>query len=164
MVTVKTTLGDIKIELFTDKAPISCENFLKYCNSGFYKDLIFHRIVKSFVIQAGAFFANLENKPGALPPIKNESDNGLHNLKYTIGMARSRHPDSATSQFYINLDNNNHLDFTGKHLAGWGYTVFGKVVDGFDVVDKIGQVKTINKNPFSDLPEEPVTILDVIVD
>jgi peptidyl-prolyl cis-trans isomerase B (cyclophilin B) len=165
MVTIKTSLGDIKIELFTDKAPKTCENFLKYCSNDFYKDTIFHRVIKNFMIQGGGLTQNLEEKKeNKFPPIENEATNGLSNDKYTIAMARTSDPHSATSQFFINTKDNNYLNHTGKNLKGWGYCVFGKVISGQDVVDAIENIETTTKYPYQDVPTETIIILDVIIE
>jgi len=157
VVLIKTNMGDIYVELYPNKAPITVENFLKYVKDGFYNGLIFHRIVPNFVIQGGGFYPDMTPKKPTYPPIKNESDNGLSNLRGTIAMARTMDPHSATSQFYINLKDNTFLDY-GKTPQGWGYTVFGKVIKGMDVVDKISQVETRSIGYFQGVPVKPVII------
>ncbi len=164
MITIKTSLGDIKLELFPDKAPLTCANFLAYCESGFYKGTIFHRVIKRFMIQGGGLDKNLNYKPEAFNPIKNEADNGLLNDKYTIAMARTSDPHSATCQFFINTNDNDFLNFSAKTERGWGYCVFGKVVEGQNVVDAIEKLPTTRLSGYSDVPRETVTILDVIVE
>jgi len=156
-VVLDTSLGSITVELDQEKAPISVENFLKYVDSGFYNGLIFHRVIDGFMIQGGGFADGMrEKREGQLAPIKNEGGNGLSNQRGTIAMARTNDPDSATSQFYINLaDNSRGLDRASRPP---GYAVFGKVVEGMDVVDKIAKVQTRMVGPFSDVPEKPITI------
>ena len=163
MITLKTTLGDIVIELDYDKAPNTAKNFEDYVKSGFYKGTIFHRVIKGFMIQGGGLEKDM-NQKHTNAPIKNEADNGLSNLKYTIAMARTQAPHSATSQFFINTKDNLFLNHTSKDMYGWGYCVFGKVVDGFDVVDKIEAVKTTKKRPYADVPVEEVVITEVVVE
>jgi len=157
VVLIKTNMGDIYVELYPDKAPKTVENFLKYVKDGFYDGLIFHRVIPNFVIQGGGFYPDMKPKKTTYPPVKNESNNGLSNLRGTIAMARTMDPDSATSQFYINLRDNTFLDY-GKTPQIWGYTVFGKVIKGMDVVDKISQVKTHTVGYFRDVPVKPVVI------
>jgi peptidyl-prolyl cis-trans isomerase A (cyclophilin A) len=154
-VIMETSLGTMKIELYPDKAPITVENFLAYVDAGFYDGTTFHRIVPGFVIQGGGFDAEMHQKK-TRPPIKNEADNGLKNLRATLSMARTTEIDSATSQFFINLKNNSALDH-GSH--GFGYAVFAKVVSGFDTIDKIAGVKTTTKGYYQDVPVEPVVII-----
>ena len=158
MVLISTSLGDIKVELYPDKAPETVKNFLQYVDAGYYNNTIFHRVIPGFMIQGGGLTADMQDKrAGQRAPIKNESSNGLHNDLGTIAMARTSAPDSATSQFFINTKNN---DFLNKEKAqdGVGYAVFGKVVDGMDVVRKIEQVKTGTKGPHQNVPDEPVVI------
>ncbi len=163
-VTLTTSKGDITIELDVEKAPLSSANFLTYANAGYYDGLIFHRVIKGFMIQAGAFSQNAEGtlnmkEPGA--PIQNESRNGLKNVRGSIAMARRADPNSANSQFFINHGNNGNLDFPS--FDGHGYAVFGKVVDGMDVVDAIATVKTGRQGGMGDVPTEPITIQKTIV-
>jgi cyclophilin family peptidyl-prolyl cis-trans isomerase len=145
-----TTLGDIVLELEPRRAPITVENFLKYVDDGFYADTLFHRVAKDFVIQGGGLDLNGREKP-ARPPILNEADNGLKNVRGSIAMARTNDPDSATSQFYINLKDSPNLDYGFQQFPGRapqpGYAVFGRVVSGMDVVDRIGKVKTTGETP-----------------
>ena len=158
VVVLKTNYGDIYIELYPDKAPITVKNFLTYVKEGFYNGLIFHRVIPNFVIQGGGFDKDMNPRKPTHPPIKNESNNGLSNLRGTISMARTSDPDSASSQFFINLRDNTFLDY-GKTPQKWGYAVFGKVIKGMDVVDKIAGVKTTIKPPYRDVPVEPVIII-----
>jgi len=155
-VKLTTSMGAITLELNKEKAPLSTENFLKYVESGHYNGTIFHRVIGNFMIQGGGFDKNLTQKP-TNAPIKNEAANGLKNDNYTIAMARTGVVDSATAQFFINVSNNDFLNHAGP--ANFGYAVFGKVVEGMDVVDKIKAVKTGPKGMFpTDVPQEPVTI------
>ncbi len=161
LVEVKTSLGDIMVELFPGKAPITVNNFLDYVKSGFYRGTVFHRVVNRFVIQGGGYTPDLRPKP-TLPPIPDEADNGLSNDAGTIAMARTRDPNSATSQFFINVDRNLFLDHHGSDPDYYGYCVFGKVVKGMDVVAKIAAVHTAAEGPFaSDVPVQPVVIQEV---
>ncbi len=157
MVKLSTNFGDITLELDADKAPITVANFLQYVDSGFYNDVIFHRVIDGFMIQGGGFDANMKQKT-TKDEIKNEADNGLTNNKYTVAMARTSIPDSASSQFFINIADNDFLNHTAKTSSGWGYCVFGKVIDGMDVVDKIAGVATTSKAGHRDVPAESVTI------
>jgi peptidyl-prolyl cis-trans isomerase B (cyclophilin B) len=161
VITISTNLGNIVLELDADKAPITVKNFLSYAKSGYYNNTIFHRVIDGFMIQGGGFEASMKQK-STESPIKNEASNGLKNNKYTIAMARTSIPDSATSQFFINANNNDFLNYPGQD--GWGYCVFGKVTDGTDVVDKIQKVATGNSGGHQDVPREPVIILNVTVD
>jgi len=155
---IHTSMGDITLELYADKAPRSVENFIHYANSGFYNDTIFHRVISHFMIQGGGFTADMKQKPTA-EPIVNEADNGLSNIRGTIAMARTSLPNSATSQFFINVQDNPGLDHTGDTSSrAWGYAVFGKVTKGMDVVDAIRFVETTTIPPFSDVPKTPVVI------
>ncbi|AHG63350.1 peptidylprolyl isomerase [Advenella mimigardefordensis] len=156
-VKLQTNQGDIVLELNAEKAPVTTENFLKYVNNGFFDNLIFHRVIKGFMIQGGGFDVDMKQK-STEAPIKNEADNGLKNDKYTIAMARTNDPQSATAQFFINAKDNDFLNFTAPTAQGWGYAVFGKVVEGQDVVDKIEGVKTGNRGFHQDVPVEPVII------
>lgn len=154
-VVFETSLGPVIIGLYPDKAPISVENFLQYVDSGFYDGVIFHRVVPNFVVQAGGFDANYQRKPTSAP-IKNESDNGLLNLRGTLSMARTMSPDSATSQFFISLGDNPHLD---SSRGSPGYAVFGKVIDGIEVIDKMADLPQGNHSGvFMNAPNEPVLI------
>ena len=163
MITLKTTLGDIVIELNHEKAPITAKNFEEYVKSGFYKGTIFHRVIKGFMIQGGGLNSQLEQKK-TNAPIKNEADNGLKNDRGTIAMARTNDPHSATAQFFINTVDNSFLNFRSKDLSGWGYCVFGKVVEGMDVVDKIERAKTTTVSYYQDVPVETIEILDATVE
>jgi cyclophilin family peptidyl-prolyl cis-trans isomerase len=156
-VRIVTSKGTIVVELNRDKAPISVRNFLKYVDAKFYNGLIFHRVIKDFMIQAGGYDADLKLKEeGLLPPIRLEANNGLKHERGTIAMARRSDPDSATSQFFINLKENKHLN---AGLGFEGYTVFGRVVEGMDVVDAIAQVETESRGAFADVPKETITII-----
>ena len=156
-VLLDTTEGEILIELYPDKAPETVANFLKYVDQGFYKNTIFHRVIKGFMIQGGGLTMKMEEKPTSAP-VKNEADNGLKNDRGTIAMARTMDPHSATAQFFINLVDNDFLNHTAPTTQGWGYCVFGKVVDGMDVVDKIGKAKTGSRPPYDDVPLDSVLI------
>jgi len=162
MVKLETSLGDITLELYPDKAPKTVANFLQYVKDGFYHGTIFHRVINGFMIQGGGFDAAMNQKP-TREPIVNEADNGLTNDAYTIAMARTPDPDSATSQFFINLADNRALDHTSKTPMGWGYAVFGKVAQGREVVDKIKAVATTTKGMYQNVPVEPVTITKATV-
>ena len=152
----------MKIELFADKAPLSVKNFLDYANSGFYKDTIFHRVIPGFMAQGGGLTAELKPKPGDKPPIKNEAGNGLKNDRATVAMARTGIVDSATSQFFINAVNNDFLNHRDETPGGFGYAVFGKVIDGMDVVDKIMATPQKRQNAvFQNVPVTPVVIKSV---
>ena len=163
MITLKTNLGDIVIELNYEKAPITAANFERYVKEGFYKGTIFHRVIKGFMIQGGGLTADLEAKANH-EPIKNEADNGLTNDRGTIAMARTNDPHSATSQFFINTVDNDFLNFRSKDLSGWGYCVFGKVVAGMDVVDKIEAVRTESRSYYREVPRDTIEIIDAIID
>ena len=156
-VTFTTSKGDIIVELDAEKAPLTTENFVAYVEAGHFNDTIFHRVIPDFMIQGGGFDCSMDQKPTS-PPIANEADNGLRNERGTVAMARTSDPHSASCQFFINLKDNRFLDHTAKTGQGWGYAVFGRVVEGMDVVDAIAQVKTGRSGPHSDVPVEPVTI------
>lgn len=156
-VVLKTSKGKIVLELYPDKAPVTVKNFLAYVDAKFYDGTIFHRVIPNFMIQGGGFTADMNQKP-TNDPIQNEADNGLKNQRGTIAMARTNVPDSATSQFFINSVSNDFLNFKSKSAQGWGYAVFGKVVEGLDVVDAISAVKTGTSGRFRDVPAEPVVI------
>lgn len=158
MVKLSTNFGDITIELDAEKAPITAANFLQYVEGGFYENVIFHRVINGFMIQGGGFDTNMKQKPTEAP-IKNEANNGLSNDKYTLAMARTSVPDSASSQFFINVSDNDFLNHTAPTPSGWGYCVFGKVVEGMDVVDAIKAVPTTSRAGHQDVPVEPVVIL-----
>ena len=157
MITIKTNHGDITVELFDEKAPISCDNFRQYVKDGFFDGTIFHRVIPNFMIQGGGMDANMQQKK-TRPPIKNEADNGEKNLRGTLAMARTADVNSATSQFFINLKDNDFLDHGGRDF---GYAVFAKVVEGMDVVDKIAGVPTGTSGFHQDVPKETVTIVEV---
>ena len=162
-VLMKTSKGDIKLELYAEKAPLSVENFINYANSGFYDGTIFHRVISHFMIQGGGFTPDMQKKPTA-EPIRNEASNGLSNKRGTIAMARTSDPHSATAQFFINVQDNLNLDYTGDSSPRtWGYAVFGSVTEGMDVVDEIRFVQTTTQIPYSDVPVEPVVIEKVTV-
>lgn len=156
-VLLKTSAGDIVIQLNAEKAPKTVENFLTYVKEGFYDGTIFHRVINNFMIQGGGFEANMQQKE-TNDPVDNEADNGLKNNKYTIAMARTQDPHSATAQFFINVADNEFLNFTAPTGNGWGYAVFGEVVEGTEVVDKIKNVKTGNQGFHQDVPTEAITI------
>jgi len=157
LVKLSTNFGDITLELNADKAPITVANFLSYVEKGFYDGLIFHRVINGFMIQGGGFDADMKQK-STDAQIKNEANNGLSNDVYTIAMARTSVPDSASSQFFINVGNNEFLNHTAPTSSGWGYCVFGKVVEGMDVVDQIKAVSTTTRAGHQDVPVEPVVI------
>jgi cyclophilin family peptidyl-prolyl cis-trans isomerase len=157
-VLLKTSKGDITIELFQDQAPISAKNFLSYVDEKFYDGTVFHRVIKGFMVQGGGMTPDLHEK-SAKPPIKNEAGNGLKNKRGTLAMARTPEIDSATSQFFINLVDNTFLDHQQGDPDKFGYAVFGKVVTGMDIVDAIAAVPTGSKGMHKDVPREPVTIL-----
>jgi peptidyl-prolyl cis-trans isomerase B (cyclophilin B) len=156
-VKLTTTLGDIVIELDQEKAPQTVENFLRYVKEGFYDGTIFHRVIPGFMAQGGGFDQNFEQK-STHEAIKNEADNGLPNDRGTIAMARTPNPDSATAQFFINLKDNDFLNYSSPTPNGWGYAVFGKVVEGMDVVDKMAEAKTGNRGMHQDVPVEDIII------
>ena len=155
MVKLTTNFGDITLELNADKAPITVANFLQYVESGFYDNVVFHRVIDGFMVQGGGFDANMKQKT-ADQTVENEGKNGLKNDTYTLAMARTSDPHSASAQFFINVKNNAFLDYPGQD--GFGYAVFGKVTDGTDVVDKIRKVPTGRSGMFSDVPKEAVVI------
>jgi peptidyl-prolyl cis-trans isomerase A (cyclophilin A) len=154
---ISTTMGDITVELFKERAPVSVENFLRYAADNFYTGTIFHRVVRGFVVQGGGYTAGMKEKP-TREPILNEATNGLRNLRGTLSMARTKVLRSATSQFYINVANNSSLDHRGYAPDDFGYAVFGRVLSGMDVVDRIAAVPTQSENPI-----DPVTITGVTV-
>lgn len=161
-VQIKTTKGDITVELDAEAAPITVKSFLEYVNDGYYSGTIFHRVIPGFMIQGGGMDKNLNPKPNN-DPIVNEAANGLKNDRGSIAMARTADPDSATSQFFINLKDNDFLNCAGPSPDKIGYAVFGKVVNGMDTVDAIAAVKTTRKGPYDDVPAEPVEILSAKV-
>jgi cyclophilin family peptidyl-prolyl cis-trans isomerase len=160
MITIKTNHGDIGVELFDDKAPISCENFRQYVTDGHFDGTIFHRVIPNFMVQGGGMDKDMSSKP-TRDPIKNEADNGESNARGTLAMARTGVVDSATSQFFINLRDN---DFLNHGTRDFGYAVFGKVSSGMDVVDAIAAVQTGNSGGHQDVPVEPVEIVEVTID
>jgi peptidyl-prolyl cis-trans isomerase A (cyclophilin A) len=162
VVVMETSKGTIKIELYADKAPISVKNFLSYVDKKFYDGLVFHRVIGDFMIQGGGFTKDLVKKEGSAP-IVNEATNGLTNDKYTVAMARTSVVNSATSQFFINLKDNGFLNHKDNSDRGFGYAVFGKVIDGMGVVDAIGGVATASKNGMNDVPATPVVITKAYV-
>ncbi|HHG3564532.1 peptidylprolyl isomerase [Vibrio parahaemolyticus] len=157
MITLHTNFGDIKIQLNEEKAPETSANFLQYCRDGFYDNTLFHRVIDGFMIQGGGMESGLREK-STRAPIKNEANNGLSNKVGTIAMARTMEPHSASSQFFINVNNNTFLDFRSESLDGWGYCVFGEVVEGMDVVSKIKGVSTGSYGMHQDVPLEDVVI------
>ena len=160
-VLIETTMGNITIELDMQNAPISSENFLTYVDDGYFVDTTFHRIIPDFMIQGGGITADMQDKPSKRAAIENEANNGLKNDRGTLAMARTGEPHSATSQFFINHADNGFLNFTSESMQGWGYSVFGKVTDGMDIVDAMAQVPTGNKGGHQNVPLEPITITGV---
>ena len=160
-VTIKTSVGDIQLELNDEKAPITVENFKAIASSGYYEGTIFHRVINGFMIQGGGLTADMSNKSSGTGPIQNEANNGLPNDRGTIAMARTMDPHSATSQFFINHKDNAFLNHTGE--TGWGYAVFGMVTEGMDVVDQIAEVATGSSGAYQDVPEEVITIESVTI-
>ena len=156
-VRMDTSAGSIRIELDDDKAPLSAANFLEYVNKGHYDGTVFHRVIKGFMIQGGGFEPGMKQKPTAAP-IRNEAGNGLKNRRYTLAMARTNDPHSATAQFFINTADNEFLDFRAENASGWGYAVFGRVVEGSEVIDAIERVQTGRKGFHDDVPLEDVRI------
>jgi peptidyl-prolyl cis-trans isomerase B (cyclophilin B) len=156
-VALDTSKGKIVLELYPDKAPATVKNFLDYVQAHQYDGVIFHRVIPDFMIQGGGFTADMKQKP-TQAPIKNEADNGLRNERGTIAMARTGDPHSASAQWFINVADNRALDHTGKTQAGWGYAVFGKVVEGMDVVNSIAGVRTTTKGMYGDVPVEAIVI------
>ncbi len=152
-----TNMGSIVLRLDAAKAPVTVENFINYVKSGHYDGTVFHRVIKDFMIQGGGMTADLKEKP-TQKPIKNEASNGLSNDEYTVAMARTSDPNSATAQFFINVKNNNFLNYSAPTAQGYGYAVFGKVIKGQDVVDKIKGVATGNRGMYEDVPKQPVVI------
>ncbi|SCB97007.1 peptidyl-prolyl cis-trans isomerase B (cyclophilin B) [Gilliamella bombicola] len=163
MIIFHTNLGDIKIKTFDDKAPETVKNFVEYCKDGFYNNTIFHRVINNFMIQGGGFEPGMKQKK-TKSPIKNEADNGLKNDRGTLAMARTSDPHSATAQFFINVVDNDYLNFRSADVNGYGYCVFAQVVEGLDVVDKIKVVKTGRSGMHSDVPVEDIIITSVTVE
>lgn len=162
MVTFHTNHGDIVIKTFADKAPVTVENFLNYCREGFYNNTIFHRVINGFMVQGGGFEPGM-NQKDTKATIKNEANNGLKNTRGTLAMARTNDPHSATAQFFINVVDNDFLNFRGENAQGWGYCVFAEVAEGMDVVEKIKAVKTGRSGMHQDVPVEDVVINSVTV-
>ena len=162
-VIIKTSLGDINLELNNEKAPITVENFISIAESGYYEGTIFHRVINGFMIQGGGLTTDMSNKSSGTSPIQNEANNGLSNDRGTIAMARTMDPHSATSQFFINHKDNGFLNHTGETSQGWGYAVFGVVTDGMDVVDQIAEVATGSSGAYQDVPQEVITIESVVI-
>ena len=157
-VKLTTNHGDIVIELNAEKAPITVANFIEYVNAGHYTNTVFHRVIKGFMIQGGGFEPGMTEKRDTRASIQNEADNGLKNAKYTIAMARTMEPHSASAQFFINASDNDFLNHSGKNVQGWGYAVFGEVIEGREVVDAIEKVATGSKSGHQDVPKEDVII------
>ena len=157
IVTFKTSLGDFTVQLEPEKAPKTVANFLQYVRDGHYDGTIFHRVIAKFMVQGGGFLPNFQKKE-TRGPISNEADTGLKNERGTIAMARTGDPDSATAQFFVNVVYNRFLDHTAKTQKGWGYTAFGRVIDGMNIVGRMARVKTGTKGPYSDVPNEPIII------
>ena len=162
VITFNTTLGPIVIELFEEEAPVTAKNFLDYAENGFFNGTLFHRVIPGFVIQGGGMEAGMQEKKGN-PPIQNEANNGVKNLKWSLSMARTNDPHSASSQFFINLENNVSLDHTEQTSQGWGYAVFGEVVDGFETVEAIAAVQTGGVSFHQDVPLEEISVVDTVV-
>ncbi len=162
MVIMRTTFGEIKLELDADKAPQTVANFISYAKDGFYNGTIFHRVIDNFMVQGGGFDTEMVQKPTG-DPIENEADNGLKNDFGTIAMARTMDPHSATAQFFINVKDNDFLNHSGKNMQGWGYTVFGRVTEGEEVLNKIRAVDTTSRAGHQDVPVDPVIIESVEV-
>ncbi len=161
-VTFKTTLGSFQVELFADKSPLTVSNFVEYAKAGFYDGTIFHRVIPGFMVQGGGMSPGLKEK-STRDPIKNEADNGVLNTRGSIAMARTSDPDSATSQFFINLVDNKPLNFRSKDSSGWGYCAFGAVSEGMDVVDAIAKTQTGNRYPHQNVPTTDIVIESVTV-
>ena len=159
---MKTLLGDMTLELDADKAPATVANFVEYAQSGHYDGTIFHRVINNFMVQGGGFDTDMRQK-GTNAPIQNEANNGLKNDRGTIAMARTMDPHSATAQFFINVSDNDFLNFSGENMQGWGYAVFGRVVEGEDVLDKIRVVPTGSQAGHQDVPTDPIVIESVTV-
>jgi peptidyl-prolyl cis-trans isomerase B (cyclophilin B) len=162
MVIIRTTFGEVKLDLDAEKAPKTVANFLKYAREGFYDGTIFHRVIDNFMIQGGGFDTEMQQQENG-EPIENEADNGLKNDYGTVAMARTSDPHSATAQFFINVKDNDFLNHSGKNAQGWGYTVFGKVAEGTEVLDKIRAVPTGSSNGHQDVPTDPVIIESVVI-
>ncbi|MGI5308790.1 peptidylprolyl isomerase [Rheinheimera sp. WS51] len=163
MISLHTNYGVIKLQLFADKAPVTAENFTNYVKEGFYDNTIFHRVIDGFMIQGGGFTADMNQKT-AKAPIKNEANNNVANKKGTIAMARTNDPHSASNQFFINVGDNDFLNHSSETSAGWGYCVFGEVVEGMDVVDSIKKVATTHSHGHADVPVKPVIIEKAVLE
>ena len=162
-VTIKTSVGDIQLELNNEKAPITVENFKTIANSGYYEGTVFHRVINGFMVQGGGLTADMNNKSSGTSPIQNEANNGLSNDRGTIAMARTMDPHSATSQFFINHKDNGFLNHTGENSQGWGYAVFGAVTEGMEIVDQIAEVATGSSGGHQDVPIKVITIESVTI-
>lgn len=162
MITFRTTMGDISLELDFDNAPITAANFLAYAKENFYNDTVFHRVINGFMVQGGGMSSNMQQKE-TKAPIENEADNGLKNTIGSIAMARTNNPHSASSQFFINVADNDFLNHTGKNDHGWGYAVFGKVTAGMDVIEKIKAVPTGSMMGHQDVPVDPIEITETLI-
>ncbi len=158
-VQMSTNLGDFVIELFPDRAPKSVENFLRYVREGFYQQTLVHRVISNFVIQGGGFAPGMIQKP-SYPPIQNEAKNGLRNTRGTVAFARTKNPHSATSQFFINLNDNDFLNYTSATPEGWGYCVFGQVIEGMDTIESISGLPTASRYGFANVPMSDIVIQD----
>ncbi len=158
IVLLETSAGNIKIELDMENAPNSSENFLAYVEDGYFVDTIFHRVIPNFMVQGGGLTADMQDKPSKRASIENEAQNGLKNERGTLAMARTSDPHSATSQFFINLTDNTFLNFSSESMQGWGYAVFGKVVEGMEIIDSIAKMPTGNNGGHQDVPQETITI------
>lgn len=158
MLIIHTTFGPIKVQLDTENTPLTAQNFLDYAKAGFYEGTLFHRVIGNFMIQGGGLLPGMEDKKSNIAPIKNEANKGGKNKRGTLAMARTSDPHSATSQFFINVVDNGFLDFSSESTQGWGYCVFGHVIEGMDVVDKIKAVKTTSRRGHQDVPVDDVLI------
>ncbi|MEE9309783.1 MAG: peptidylprolyl isomerase [Cocleimonas sp.] len=163
VIKIETSKGTMMLELDAEKAPSTAANFVAYVESGFYDGLIFHRVIPNFMVQGGGMNPDMSEKADKRSPIKNEANNGLKNDRGTVAMARTGDPHSASSQFFINLKDNDFLNFTSESQAGWGYAVFGKITEGLDVIDEIAKVKTGNHGGHGDVPLEAITITKMSV-
>ena len=163
MVVLHTNFGDITIKMFEQEAPNTVKNFLEYANSGFYNGTIFHRVIDGFMVQGGGFVPGMEQKD-VNDPIQNEANNGLSNKVGTLAMARTPDPHSATAQFFINVNDNDFLNHSSETSQGWGYCVFGKVIEGIEVVDEIAKVSTGSYGPHQDVPDDPIIINEMIIE
>jgi len=162
MITLRTNMGDIAIELDFEKAPLSAANFLQYARDGFYNGTIFHRVINGFMVQGGGMDSDMNQKEGRAP-IENEADNGIKNEVGTLAMARTNDPHSASSQFFINVADNQFLNHSGKNPQGWGYAVFGKVVEGMEVVNIIKEVRTGSSGFHQDVPADAIEITETVI-